>query len=501
MTLGLGTRPIALAIGKAVRSAPYIWTSQLKSRDRTHTGDDRTAFWALVIFLALVFLMGGGSRADSLALPVLRPLACVFLGIGIYLHRREDYLAHRWVFVLAMASVVLTMLHLVPLPPALWQMLPGRELVTQIDRATQPDALWRPLTLVQQDGWNALFSFLVPLAGLLLAVRLSSDQHSRLILVVLGIATASVLLGLLQIQGSGSGSLYFHRITNDGKLVGPFANRNHMAIFIASVIPLLAFIASRKAKDSSDANLKLGLAVGGGFFFLAALLVIGSRAGFVLGIISAMAALALYRRPDLQRRLAKDQGKATKAPARRLPRAIAFAALLAIIVGVSLTSQSETTSRVFQSERGEELRVKVVGPILDMAGEYFPVGSGAGSFVEVYKVGEPFDVLNPTYLNHAHNDYLEILLTFGLPGVLLVVAGLVMAGRAGRAVFRTSPYPSEDVLRSRAAFASLSLLALASFADYPLRTPSLALLFVVSAVWLSRGWAHARAATQRPHDA
>jgi O-antigen ligase len=473
----------------------------LTSRDRTQTGDDRTAFWALVSFLVLVFLMGGGSRADSMSLAVLRPLTCIFLGVGIYLHRREDYLAHRWVFGLAMSSVILTMLHLIPLPPAVWQMLPGRELITQIDRAVQPGPLWRPLTLVPQDGWNTLFSLLVPLVGLLLAARLSSDQHSRLVLVVLGIAAASVLLGLLQIQGSASGSLYFHRITNEGKLVGPFANRNHMAIFIASVIPLLAFVASRKARDSSDANMKLGLAVGGGFFFLAALLVIGSRAGFVLGIISAMAALALYRRPELQRRLAKDQGKAIKSSAPRLPRAVAFAALLAIIAGVSLTSESETTSRVFQSERGEELRVKVVGPILEMSGEYFPVGSGAGSFVEVYKVGEPFDVLNPTYLNHAHNDYLEILLTFGLPGILIVIIGLVMAGRAGRAVLRTKKVLNEDLLRSRAAFASLCLLALASFADYPLRTPSLALLFIVSAVWLSRGWAHARAATQRSNDA
>ena len=47
------------------------------------------AGWMLLSLLALTFLLGGGSRGDIDSLIVLRPIAFLFLGIGIFMLDRE----------------------------------------------------------------------------------------------------------------------------------------------------------------------------------------------------------------------------------------------------------------------------------------------------------------------------------------------------------------------------------------------------------------------------
>ena len=44
------------------------------------------------------------------------------------------------------AILILPLLQLVPLPPSVWQALPGRELPAQIDASLGLN-IWRPLTL------------------------------------------------------------------------------------------------------------------------------------------------------------------------------------------------------------------------------------------------------------------------------------------------------------------------------------------------------------------
>ena len=98
---------------------------------------------------------------------------------------------------------------------------------------------------------------------------------------------------------------------------------------------------------------------------------------------------------------------------------------------------------------------------------------------------EPRSILDTTYVNHAHNDFLEVLLTAGLPALVLLAAALVLWLVATRRAFSRSAPRSNDMVYARLGAVLVVLLALASVSDYPLRVPSLACFFVIAAVWLT----------------
>lgn len=447
--------------------------------------------WLAIAFAALIFLMGGGARADISSLVVLRPVAALMLAYGAFRLTRQDLSDFRAMFLLWAAIVAVCVAHVIPLPPALWGALPGRQVIQEIDAAAGVAGTWRPIALVPQAAWNALFSLMVPLAFFLIAIRLSNLEQRRLAYLMIAVAFASILVGLVQLQGVANGPAYLYRITNEGKLVGLFSNRNHNAIFLASVIPIFAYLASLPVRERSRLQLRLGLCVAGAISILAALVVIGSRAGFVFGVLGSLAAVMMYRSPKVFSRNHSD-ARWTFTVA-RYGRLVGLAVVVVVAVGLFAFSSSETMERVQSTEAIDEKRFKVIEPLLQMSWKYFPVGSGVGSFVETFKMDEPLTLLGPKYLNHAHNDYLEILLTVGLPGIVLVVIGLGLLGIATVAAFTRDATNDESLLRARLGAVICGMLALASFADYPLRTPSLACFFVIASVWLGSAFNRQRA--------
>src|SRR3546814_12363842 len=56
------------------------------------------------------------------------------------------------------ASAGLVLLHLMPLPPAIWSAFPGREIVSGVFDASGLDKSWQPLSIDPFAGWNSLFS-------------------------------------------------------------------------------------------------------------------------------------------------------------------------------------------------------------------------------------------------------------------------------------------------------------------------------------------------------
>ena len=435
-------------------------------------------FWCLVLFLVIVFTTGGGSRADIQSLVVLRPVAVVFLCIGLWGLRLPHIREYRFLFGMAAAILMLSAVHLVPLPPSVWSTFPGREIVSEVDRLAELGDVWRPISLVPSASWNSFFALIVPLAVLVLAAQIQREQRFQLLAVLIALGILSGFLGLLQSIGPGEGPLYLYRITNNGSAVGLFSNRNHQAVFLALLFPMLAVFASSGIRTVEQAKLYGWLAIAAGTILIPLLLVTGSRAGLLAGLLGLGFALALYRRPKV------NQPRKRKAKPRFDPRLL-LGALGAIVLGgiTFLMARAQAVDRLSADDEADELRFKIWGPIAEMAEKYFPVGSGAGSFVEVYQISEPDNLLKVNYVNHAHNDWLEIYLTLGLPGLLLLaVAGVAFLIAAWR-------YARSSVRDRRTSYGRLGavvilLLALASIADYPLRVPSLACVFVVACVWL-----------------
>lgn len=107
----------------------------------------------------------------------------------------------------------------------------------------------------------------------------------------------------------------------------------------------------------------------------------------------------------------------------------------------------------------------------------FPAGTGLGSFVPVYRTFEDPTSLEDEYVNHAHNDYLEIALELGLAGVLLVLAFL---GWWVWRCLRVWTSTSEGGDLGRAASVAILAVLIHSLVDYPIRTSAIAVLFAMA---------------------
>lgn len=435
------------------------------------------ALWVCFGLVALLFLCGGSARADIVTLPLVRLAAGLACAAAILFVTREQFAAHRPLLIFAALAIALTALHLVPLPPQVWGALGGRAAIVESDRLAGLGALWRPLSIAPVMTWNALYSLLVPAAVLLWAIQLDVPGLRKVMLLVLGLGGLSALIGTFQVIGTPGGSLYFYRITNEASAVGLFSNRNHHAFFLAILFPLLAWFASQPAATRERIRMRNWVCAGAGVMLVPVLLVAGSRAGLLLGALGVGAAWWIWR-PAIPAKAVRH------GPQRFDPRA--WLALLAVFLVATLTfvvSRAEAVSRLFGEDAGE-VRSQVWGPILQMGWRYFPFGSGLGSFAETYKIGEPAELIDSTYLNHAHNELLELWLTGGLPGLALAgYAGISLTVLALLRLRRGERSRPNGGLRATGA-AIVLILLLASIPDYPLRTPSLSALFVLGIVCL-----------------
>ena len=159
----------------------------------------RTRLIVLFAFVTSLFLLGGGSRSDIVSLIILRPLAVIasFYALAVAMRERRPIMTPPMVFLLALITWML--LQIVPLPPQLWERLPGRSIVVEIQDVLGVEGVWRPLTLSPAMTLNALTAMVVPIAAiLLLQIQLSTDRHLVWHAVVLA-ALGSILLGGAQI--------------------------------------------------------------------------------------------------------------------------------------------------------------------------------------------------------------------------------------------------------------------------------------------------------------
>lgn len=451
-------------------------------------GSARVAGVALVALLLLAFTLGGSSRADTPYLLTLRPAAVLALGLALACVTRRD-LAGQWPpALLALGAVLLPALHLLPLPPGVWRSLPGRELIAEIDAAAGLGEVWRPLTMTPPETLNALLAGVLPLAVILLAARIEPAARARLVLLALAFGALSGLIGLLQVLGDPRSPLYLHDITNNGSAVGLFANRNHQGVLLACMIPLAFAAASIPWGDSGGAGggrrlyrrgitpeWRMPAAIAGACLLVPLILVTGSRAGLLMALVG-LASVPLI----VPRRAAGPAGR--RALTRRAWLGVAGAAVAALTLAAVWLGRDQALERLLGSTPEEDLRVQMLPTLWELLTLHLTWGSGLGSFERLYQVYEPASLLMPNYVNHAHNDWLEVALAGGLPALALVAAGLAaLALRAPVALWGEG-----DAWRPlrRASLACVAILGLASISDYPLRTPAGVAVFALCAAWL-----------------
>lgn len=427
-------------------------------------------------FMAMLWVGGGASSGAEAGQALVRLAASSVIVLALLLGPRPALAMERPIWLIFGACALLVILQFVPLPAA-WSAAAAFDMPV-LGRLVGTGMDARPLAIVSGAALNAGFSLIVPLATLLL-LSMTEERHRRhlpaILLIVIG---AGALLALWQM----SGSRFDNPLINEtvGQASGNFANRNHFALFLAMGCLLAPVWAS---KDHYIGWWRVGVAAGLILLFVLLVLGTGSRAGLVLTAVALGFGLMLSR-SGLRRML------------QRLPRWALPAMVIGFIIfiGVSIWA-SVVMDRAVGIERlqdvgsGQDMRWRGLPVVLGMIHAYLPLGTGLGAFDPFFRFHEPMTLLKPTYFNHAHNDFLEVALGAGIPGVMLLAVGILWWCRESIRVWQSPP--SHQVMLARLGSTMLLLVLLASAFDYPARTPMMMATIMIAATWLA--WGRARA--------
>lgn len=417
---------------------------------------------ASVVLLVFSFALGGASQSHALrlALVELAALPLLVLASGRLLetgHWRE----HRLTLGLLAAVVAIPLIQLIPLPPTVWSALPGRD---QMGLALQVAGLepgWGPLSMNPDRTWGSALALVPPVAIFLSAMCLSQTQRARLVQICLAAAVAAILLGVVQLASGGT-AFYPWSLTHAGSVTGFFANRNHLASFLLVALPfaVVAGTATLRRRDRKTSALWLGAMFAG--LVVVALAAIRSRAGITLFAPVMVASL-------LAAWIAAGRGR----PGPGL--LVLVGSVGAALTAVAVLALPPILAR-FDQDR-PEARFERWPLIGETAQNYLPLGTGMGSFDVVYRSVEPLEELDSSFFNQAHNEYLEVWLEAGWPGIALILTFFVWYARRSWSAWRASA--SRDTDLQRAASVGIGVLVLHSIGDYPLRTTALAVVFAL----------------------
>lgn len=436
----------------------------------------RFALIVYLLFLAAVALTGGSSHFDAASQPVVRLAAILLIGALALQSPERTAPTFRPGFWFMGALAALILVQLVPLPPALWGALPGHERYVAAALAAGEPQPWRALNLTPDRGWNAAFSLLPPAAALFAASRQRMRDQGTILLALILIVMASAVIGLAQVSAGEDDALRFYSAPPTGAAVGLFANRNHQALLIACGLPMVGLWAERVRTDRSRRRLHWALALTGGAFLVLTIPATGSRAGLVLAAIALPCALVLAW-PAI-----RGGAAILSTRYRWLAAGGGVAALMALIAAALTFSRAEAVQRLFAIDPVEDARLRLLGPLLSMIRAFLPFGTGFGSFDPVYRGFEPFDNLAVTFMNQAHDDYLQLALEGGLPGMLLLLAFLGWWGVTTIRLWRREG--SETAQLGRLGSVLIFLILLASLTDYPIRTPLMMVIAAQAGVWM-----------------
>jgi O-antigen ligase len=412
--------------------------------------------------LAIAMMLGGGNWLFPLHRLVVELTAVLVLA---WFWFRPRHLQHgasaKAAAGLIALAMVLMIAQIVPLPPSIWQGLPGREQQLAAYTALGEPGRWAPISLDPASTRDTIAFFLVPLAMFLATLQIKRDAQRRLLQLIAIFCLLNSFLVVAQFQGLSWLNLY----TTYGRPgTGLFANKNHSALFLVTAMPAVAWSIMDQFENVEIAIRRWIAIVAISFLSLT---VFGclSRAGLGLLPIGIAACAIVIAPASLGKRRALL----------RFGGLVGVLLLLALI----LPQTAVVSQALSRFDAASDLRYQFWPVVVEGVKVYFPFGSGFGTFQPVFAALEPLSIVKPTYVNHAHSDYLEIALEGGAAGVLLLIGFGAWLVATAIARLRTCRRGHMGFAPIAIAIAGVTEVLLHSVLDYPLRTLALAAVMSV----------------------
>lgn len=376
-----------------------------------------------LVALSLLIVPLHGILAHSQVLLILEVLGLLVLLVIFWtgLYKGGTYNVVLWFLAI---SLVFCCLYIVPIPKDLtlpwidFSNLPGRSIYNEVDQwlASRNIHSSVTLSLIPYASTLAILALLPPFALFFAAISLTELQLRNLIYLVLLIAGAQAVLGLVQ-YSSGNPVFYFGITPNGRSAQGTYVNRDHFVALLEMTLPiaigLMLFSIGRSSDSRRQGSKESVLNQVLIFGFLSVLLFLAgvfarSRIGVFLIMVAVMISSLVFAR-----HIGGKQSAGLSAVFATV--AVALAASIGLI---------PVLNRFVSRNPVENERFRIFEHTIEGIRAFFPIGSGPGTFSDIYRSFQPVEQLK--FVNNAHNDYLELVFEMGAFGFLIILCFLLL---------------------------------------------------------------------------
>ena len=376
------------------------------------------------------------------------------------------------------ALLALVSLQLLPLPPQIPAWLRPSHRPWDLDSPGHPTNAFTTLSIAPHNTRAQLLILVCCICVYFLAQIAVRRQaaRKRLVAFLLILGSFEALYGLVEYLSGYQRIFGYIKKYNLEEATGTYVNRNHFAGFLEMVIPfglaLLLYQNSKSAARAQQSAKKLktilsgnnlprtGLRLFAVVIMSAGLFFSRSRMGMVAALAALILMVVLYA----------TQGRTGIWPA---TVSLACVALLVLWLGAgNALGRFGNISDEYLSS-GESRFSLWQGTARLIAGHPL-LGSGLGTFPVAFTAVQ--NTFLGKFVNHAHNDYLEIASDLGLPAALLLFGAIVgLLFRVGRRV--VSVEPRFDKAVALGCLGSIVAILLHSLTDFNLYIPANAIVF------------------------
>ncbi len=320
-------------------------------------------------------------------------------------------------------------MQLVPLPPGIIKIIsPGTYNLYGETVFVDGPAGWMPLSIDVKATLTEFFRILSYAVFYILAVQLLSRKENLKKVIAAIVIFASVLsfLGILQHILSNDKIYWVRSIAREASPFGPYVNRNHYAGLMEMIFPLVLslflfykpHIAYKSLRDKltqafnlNSTNIYLLLGFSAVLIATSVFLTL-SRSG----IVSLCVSLLFFGIMFLARGTDRKKGVVI----------IVICVLVVLSVGwFGWEPVFERFEKVRNPQGGiSELRLVVWNDSRNIIRDFPLFGTGAGSFVDIYPKYRT--IQGDRIVDHAHNDYIEILSEGGVTAFAICAWFLVL---------------------------------------------------------------------------
>ncbi len=425
---------------------------------------------SLILGLPLAVLAFGGAETISFSIVEIVFFAAAVL---LILTSREFTLSSGKVFAVPAVLSGIVLLQLCPLPAFLLYRFESRE-------ASQANTYAGYLSFEPYATHTHFLILLTCFIAFYFAQVVSQDRRRRQFLIgaLVALGTFEAFYGLVQYLSGWQQIFAYVKKFDLEEATGTYINRNHYAGFLEMILPFsLAFVFYEYAKLRGDHGSKVSIgslmaksaaqrliwALAVSVVLCAALIFSRSRMGILAAATSVLVIFALVAISRFHRRTGSLLAAAF----------IILSSCLAVWIGPGpIVSRFQTVNEEYSL--GSQSRISMWRDALPLIKHHPWLGTGLGTFPIAYTGGQT--AFLGQFVNHGHNDYLELAADLGIPAALILFGSVLFILARSIRSFLSGERDFERIV-ALGCVGSIVAILLHSFADFNLYIPANALLF------------------------